>query len=565
MKIKVGFLCALSIILVLAGCGNPAITSVEPASGSSTGLYEITIHGKNFAQNGNEVRVGGVSAIRVDWVDRTMLKALIQGSPVPGPADVQLCNRTYSNGATLNGGFTFDPPVDPLFDRMVGLGASLSTGIQSNSLSYFTQTVGPIVQIAKQAKAYMGMPLMIFEGVPGTTMPQDVYLGHDEEVWDPLLRKMVFVPEGELYNPAWEIRDDIPGIIQSILPTIAGNLNFPLTTLRLDPAIEVLRNFSVPSAWLTDMLLGEKIGLSVFGWIIADPFMPMTDAVLTPSPSIVGDVGNSDPSIVVSLDLYAIDAALLSPDQVNLCAFESVLLLVLLDLATSNFYTTPGMEPGYQSVPFIVRTTGERIQNPFWHHLIDPYLLIVDYETLGFPNFGDLDGNGYIDPDEVDVAAVLAADDPSDNPRGVFIGNVPDPEFAPSGEGHGNTELAAALNGIFADLATHFDNIHVVDMAGYFQEVIAEAEGELPLDVLDVDNDDVQDLYLTKFGGIFSLDYLHMTETGYALWANAFIETINETMGTEVPLANVAEVFARDPLAPRNFSDEVLDWAGVPH
>ena len=241
MKNLFRFLCTLSPILILVGCGNPAITSVEPASGSSTGLYEVTIHGQNFAQKGNEVRIGGVSAIRVDWVDRTLLKALIQGSPTPGPADVQLCNRIYSNGATLTGGFTFDPPVDPLFDRMLGLGASLSTGIQSNSLSYFTQTVGPIVQIAKQTGAYMGMPLMIFEGVPGTTMPQDVYIGHDEEVWDPLLRKWVLVPEGELYNPAWEIRDDIPGIIMSILPTIAENLTFPLTTLRLDPAIEDLR------------------------------------------------------------------------------------------------------------------------------------------------------------------------------------------------------------------------------------------------------------------------------------------------------------------------------------
>jgi hypothetical protein len=292
--------------------------------------------------------------------------------------------------------------------------------------------------------------------------------------------------------------------------------------------------------------------------------MTLGEALFTPSPSQVLTVVENDPQIILGPDLYAIDAALRDPEKVDPSSVESMLLLVLMDLATSNFYTAPGVKPGYESIPFIVRTTGERIQNPFWYHLDDGYQLIVDYEELGIPNFGDLNGNGYIDPDEVDVETLIKEDEPEDNPVAIFIGNVPDPTALPSGEGGGNKELVKTMNGIFSDLSSRFDNVHVVDIEAFFGMIMQEARGEIPLDKLDVDNDGEQDLYLGKFGGFFSLDYLHPTDTGYALYANEFIRTINYTLGTDIPEIDIAQVFAQDPLAPRNFSDEVLDYAGVP-
>lgn len=553
----------LLALLLVTGC-EPRITSVEPASGPGTGLYEITLHGRNFAPDGNEVRVGGILAVGTQRLDAGTIRAIVQGAPVPGPADVTLTNREYPYECKLEGGFTYEPPLHPAFDRMFSLGASLSTGIQSNSLSYFTQTVGPVVQLARQAGAYVGLPLVLFDGVPGVATAGDVHVGHDQEVWDPFLRKMVRVPEGKLYNPAWELGGDLASILVSVLPLFLQNLEFPLAALRLDPSFRDIHNVSVPSAWLTDALLGEKIGLSLFGHIVADPFLPLGKALLTPSPSQILQVVEADPTIIVSLDLYGIDAALLSSEQVNRQAFTSVLFLALLDLATSSFYTTPGAEPGYASIPFIVRNTGRRIQDPFWHHLIDPYGLIVDFETLGFPSKGDTNGNGVVDPREVDLEAVLASDDPSDDPRGVFIANVLNPEFAPSGEGTGNAALAAELNGIFEDLAGRFPNVHVVDVASMFDRLAREARGEAPLDMLDVDRDGRQDLFFGWFGGLFSLDGLHLTETGYALYANQFIRKINETLGCGVPEIDVAAVHARDPLARRNFSEEVLEHAGNP-
>jgi len=51
-------------------------------------------------------------------------------------------------------------------------------------------------------------------------------------------------------------------------------------------------------------------------------------------------------------------------------------------------------------------------------------------------------------------------------------------------------------------------------------------------------------------GGIFSLDGIHPTNTGYALVANAFIDAMNTGIGTKIPDVNLASVAATDPLWP---------------
>ena len=51
-------------------------------------------------------------------------------------------------------------------------------------------------------------------------------------------------------------------------------------------------------------------------------------------------------------------------------------------------------------------------------------------------------------------------------------------------------------------------------------------------------------------GGLFSLDGEHPTNTGYAIAANEFINTINQKLHTAIPLVSVEEVAASDPLLP---------------
>ncbi|MBV8551885.1 MAG: hypothetical protein JOY54_11325 [Acidobacteriaceae bacterium] len=56
-------------------------------------------------------------------------------------------------------------------------------------------------------------------------------------------------------------------------------------------------------------------------------------------------------------------------------------------------------------------------------------------------------------------------------------------------------------------------------------------------------------LTTSYLGGLFSLDGVHPTNTGYAIIANKFIDVINQRFGTKYQHADVAAIFAEDPLA----------------
>ncbi len=63
-------------------------------------------------------------------------------------------------------------------------------------------------------------------------------------------------------------------------------------------------------------------------------------------------------------------------------------------------------------------------------------------------------------------------------------------------------------------------------------------------------NVDNKHLTTAFLGGLFSLDGIHPTNTGYAILANATITTMNQQLHTQIPLVSVAQVAATDPLVP---------------
>lgn len=54
----------------------------------------------------------------------------------------------------------------------------------------------------------------------------------------------------------------------------------------------------------------------------------------------------------------------------------------------------------------------------------------------------------------------------------------------------------------------------------------------------------------TLTGGLFSLDGIHPSYTGYAVMANLFINAVNAKWGTTIPAYSVAAAYAQDPYAP---------------
>ncbi|HWE28291.1 MAG TPA: hypothetical protein VHB97_09830 [Polyangia bacterium] len=83
-----------------------------------------------------------------------------------------------------------------------------------------------------------------------------------------------------------------------------------------------------------------------------------------------------------------------------------------------------------------------------------------------------------------------------------------------------------------------YPNLHIVD----FKQYVADVKGGVTVagDRLTVDH----------WGGLLSLDDLHLTDTGYALYAQKFIDAINAVEHTQIAPIDVAAVHAQDQLAP---------------
>lgn len=111
------------------------------------------------------------------------------------------------------------------------------------------------------------------------------------------------------------------------------------------------------------------------------------------------------------------------------------------------------------------------------------------------------------------------------------------------------TEIAAIrlrteqVNDSIRELAGAKD-IPVVDLDAEFFDRVTEG--------FEMGGIDLDTSFLT--GGIFSLDGFHLTDIGYTLFANEWIETINEEYETEIPLASIVPFFQNN--APAN--DEAL-------
>lgn len=92
------------------------------------------------------------------------------------------------------------------------------------------------------------------------------------------------------------------------------------------------------------------------------------------------------------------------------------------------------------------------------------------------------------------------------------------------------------------DAAVSETGAALVDTFGAFKQV--EANGGLPVAP--------GCCSVVYRGGLFSLDGLHPSNTGYAVLANEFIDALNAKYALGIPDVSVAAVYATDPYAPGN-------------
>jgi hypothetical protein len=98
--------------------------------------------------------------------------------------------------------------------------------------------------------------------------------------------------------------------------------------------------------------------------------------------------------------------------------------------------------------------------------------------------------------------------------------------------------LADGYNAALVDATAPYSNLHIVDFKGQVESQLGgiRVGGEW--------------LNGARFGGLFSLDGLHLTDTAYALYANLFIDSINGVANTQIPHVDVDAIHAADSDAP---------------
>ena len=140
-----------------------------------------------------------------------------------------------------------------------------------------------------------------------------------------------------------------------------------------------------------------------------------------------------------------------------------------------------------------------------------------------------------------------------------FIANMPSFSFLPNVVAVKQTRLAAGsdteasyqakidqldqitsdYNAALADAMRPYANLHLVDFKAKVDEIKVQGQvvgGER--------------LTVEKFGGLLSFDDLHFSDTGYALYANLFVQVLNDVLHTSLPVVDLEAVHATDEASP---------------
>jgi lysophospholipase L1-like esterase len=279
-------LCITVFLAVACACG-PSF-DLSPQSGSSFGNYEVNASGTALDHLGDPltVTVGGIAAYDVNRPSTGVVAFTVQGAPKPGPATVEISGPS----GNLNGKFEYLPPVDGHLARLVGIGASLTMGMQSASLSVHSQTHGPVAQFAKAAGAYFSLPLVKDGLLPALEVsdfdPNTCQLTGGQTISSLITQKALATAVPQL--------EDANGVIH-------------IDRARIDPYLTA-QNVAIGGFRVTEVVNGG-VGLIevVFENAVWDPFVNPADLFNPASQTMLQVAVGLDPTIVLNTDLFAND------------------------------------------------------------------------------------------------------------------------------------------------------------------------------------------------------------------------------------------------------------------
>lgn len=281
---------ALLALLSLPACtGNaPPTATLSPASGSSAGGYTVEVTWDGPLPD--RVTLGGVRAFVVGEHDGGFTIE-VQGAPTPGPADLVL--TVDGAPVTAAGAFTYAAPLDPVFDRMIGFGASIGAGVQSGGLTAATAKQSSLARLAGLAGAYFGLPQVADPYLPPLS-PSEVGEGCDLPSYD-------------------DHSTDAFLDLMEAMQTGSGELDWSVGRRDVDVP---LRNLAIPGAGLEEQAngpAGSDIGGFFFAHLLHEPEGALTDPLTYTQLELAVA---AEPTLVIGVDLLGNDVidALLEPD-----------------------------------------------------------------------------------------------------------------------------------------------------------------------------------------------------------------------------------------------------------
>jgi hypothetical protein len=395
------------------------------------------------------------------------------------------------------------------FTRFVALGDSYGAGVVSGSLNERHQVWSWPAVIARQ----IGLTLC----PPNATAADPCWA-------QPLVSFPGLGPELQLVN---------------LLPTIApaNGVGNPLMPTFGRP----FNNLAIPGATVGALLTitgaetptpGEPTAVSMARFILRGQGTAVQQAVAQQPTFIALWIGGNDALSTI----FSGTPATLTPAADFTVRYNALLDALIAGAPNAGFVTgnLPTVPLPYMLLipPFVVNpATGQPVPGPDGN----PIFLIAD---LGGGNFGQLPPGSFV---LLHARSRLAT--------GFGLPNVPPfnafPDAGkplPDGDVITPAEFQTILTRVqeynaAIQAAASARNIPVVDIRALFNRVYAT--GGLPLGPITVTPAPVT-------GGFFGLDFFHLTDLGYLLFANEYIKTINSEYDTEIPLAGISQLFSNN-------------------
>ncbi len=477
------------------------LVSIAPVKGTQFGDQQITavvkISDSTFTPAtvylGNKAR--GVTVTSRQGNDMT-ISFTTAGTPTAGTYPLVIANG-FSACAYLADAYQYEPPVSSYFKTFVAMGASYTAGFQSDSYNEVAQLNGPATWIARAAGAYFPIPLIKMPGLP----PEVGFEGLDTN-------GNFTVGLGDIVN------------------YLFTSNNF--SSFFEDPDI-MSYNIAVPGAMIQDEVLGSASKSANSGFVI-----PLTNFLFAPhdneffetkdiKPEIV-TAQELHPTIIVSTDEYGND--LLTGNVTSYNQFVLYITQAVSALASTGAQVFLANVPHAIAIPSFQQTA-------------------INALTQCGLTFSDITGG---------LQGLDKAAGPPDNCAATFTNTC---EYKACESLVSINQSVDQSNAAFASAVAPYPNVHIVPFSGLMdgsvklagQGVTFDSEG-FPEYIIGS-----QTLQMKHLGGFYSMDDLHLTNTGYAVLASIFVQTINDTLGTTVPLPDLPSIVSVDPLSPSALTD----------